>query len=105
MAGSRNRSTSSTSSSPSSEPAGDEATAAGFEVSLEGLERVVSALEAGDLGLDEAIARYEEGVRLLARCRTLLEGAERKVALLTGIDAEGKPITEPFDAAATAGEP
>lgn len=73
----------------------------GFEEALTRLERVVAALEGGALGLDEALARYEEGVRLLARCRALLAGAERRVALLAGVDADGNPVTAPFDASAT----
>jgi exodeoxyribonuclease VII small subunit len=72
----------------------------GFEGSLHRLERAVEELEGGDLGLDDALAKYEEGVRLLARCHGLLDAAERKVALLTGVDEDGRPATEPFDAAA-----
>ncbi len=73
----------------------------GFEESLAGLEKAVAALETGELGLDESLRRFEEGVRLLGRCQTLLEGAERRVALLTGVDGEGNPLVAPFDAAAT----
>ena len=73
----------------------------GFEDALDRLGRVVEALEGGDLGLDAALARYEEGVRLLVRCRSLLDGAEQRVALLTGVDVDGTPRTEPFDAQAT----
>ena len=72
-----------------------------FEQALGGLRKTVEALESGDLGLDEALARYEEGVRLLGRCKALLDGAERKVSLLTGVDPDGSPCTEPFDATAT----
>jgi exodeoxyribonuclease VII small subunit len=74
----------------------------GFEAALRRLEQAVEELEAGDLGLDGALAKYEEGVRLLARCHGLLDGAERKVALLTGVDATGAATTAPFDASATA---
>ena len=74
----------------------------GFEAALAGLEEAVEALESGELGLDESLRRYEEGVRLLAHCQALLEGAERRVALLTGVDGEGNPVTAAFDAAATA---
>ncbi len=81
---------------------GDAPEGLGYEEALGRLGRAVEALEAGDLGLDDALARYEDGVRLLVRCRTLLDGAEKKVALLTGLDDQGRPITEPFDAQATA---
>jgi exodeoxyribonuclease VII small subunit len=69
----------------------------GFEESLRRLDRAVAALEDGELGLDEALARYEEGVRLLGRCKALLDAAERQVALLTGLDGDGTPQTVPFD--------
>lgn len=70
---------------------------AGFEAALEGLERAVAALEGGDLGLDEALRRYEEGVRLLGRCKALLDEAERRVAVLVGVDGEGRPEVRAFD--------
>lgn len=69
----------------------------GFEESLERVEGAVLALERGELGLDEALARYEEGVRLLVRCKALLDAAERRVALLTAVDADGNPQTAPFE--------
>jgi len=68
-----------------------------FEESLGLLEAVVHDLEEGGLGLEEALARYEEGVRHLRRCYRALRHAERKIELLAGIDAEGEPITEPLD--------
>jgi exodeoxyribonuclease VII small subunit len=72
-----------------------------FEDALRQLEGTVEALESGELGLDDALARYEQGIRLLSRCRALLDNAERKVALLTGIDDQGQPETTTFDASAT----
>jgi len=74
----------------------------GFEAALERLEQMVGHLESGRLGLDQALARYQLGVQLLGHCYRLLEGAERSVALITGLDAEGNPQTVPFDATATA---
>ena len=68
-----------------------------FEQALEQLEAIVRELEEGEIGLNEALARYEQGVKLLRQCYDLLERAERKIALLGGLDAQGKPVTEPFD--------
>jgi exodeoxyribonuclease VII small subunit len=68
-----------------------------FEQALAGLEDVIRDLEDGRLELTESLNRYEEGVRLLKYCHVALNLAERKILLLTGVDAEGKPITEPFD--------
>jgi exodeoxyribonuclease VII small subunit len=74
----------------------------GFEVALERLEVMVGDLESGRLGLDQALARYQLGVQLLGHCYRLLEGAERSVALITGLDSDGNPQTARFDATATA---
>jgi exodeoxyribonuclease VII small subunit len=73
--------------------------AASFEQSLEELEKIVAELESGKLGLSEALARYEQGVKHLKGCQELLEQAERRIELLSGFDADGNPITEPFDEA------
>lgn len=73
-----------------------------FEIALAGLERVVDDLERGDLDLSASLARYEAGVSMLARCQALLDGVDRSVALLTGVEADGSPILAPFDASATA---
>jgi exodeoxyribonuclease VII small subunit len=73
-----------------------------FETALEELEQIVDDLEAGEPALAEALAKYERGVRLLSRCHGLLAGAERTVALLAGVDADGQPLTTPFDTTATA---
>jgi len=72
---------------------------ASFEESLEELEKIVAELESGKLGLSDALARYEQGVKHLKICQQQLERAERKIELLSGVDADGNPITEPFDEA------
>ena len=68
-----------------------------FEDALEKLERSVRQLEDGKLSLTESLQCYEEGVKQLKQCYRGLEAAERKIELLAGVDAEGKPVTEPFD--------
>lgn len=73
-----------------------------FEDDLKRLEQVVDDLERGAPDLSTALKSYEEGVRLLGRCQTALERAERSVALLTGVGPDGAPQTAPFDASATA---
>lgn len=69
---------------------------ASFEESLARLEEIVRALEDGNLGLADSLVQYEQGVKLLAQCYAFLEHAERKIELLTGVDEQGRPITEPF---------
>lgn len=53
-----------------------------FETALEQLEQSVQALEKGELSLDETIARFEDGVRLIRICREKLGQAEKKIEIL-----------------------
>ena len=73
-----------------------------FEQSLAELERVVRDLEDGQLGLEDALARYETGVGLLKRCYTQLQFAEQRILVLTGTDPDGQPLTQLFEHSATA---
>ncbi|MBD15936.1 MAG: exodeoxyribonuclease VII small subunit [Planctomycetaceae bacterium] len=68
-----------------------------FEKSLEELESIVAKLESGKLGLDESLQQYESGVKHLKSCYSLLTSAERRIALVSGVDSEGHPQTESFD--------
>jgi exodeoxyribonuclease VII small subunit len=68
----------------------------GFEDHLAALEKIVEELEQGDLTLDAALARFEEGVSRLKACRELLTKAEEKVKILVR-DAEGELKEEPFE--------
>ena len=70
---------------------------ASFEESLAELEKIVAELESGKLGLSDALSRYEQGVKHLKGCQQMLERAERKIELLSGVDADGNPITQPFE--------
>jgi exodeoxyribonuclease VII small subunit len=72
-----------------------------FEDALERLEEIVHSLEEGDIGLNESLERYEEGVKLLRQSYELLQRAERRIEILSGVDAEGNPITQRFDDTAT----
>lgn len=72
-----------------------------FEDVLAELEEIVAELEEGQLGLDESLTQYERGVKFLKQCHRSLEEAEQKIQRLSGIDAEGRAITAPFDSDAT----
>lgn len=82
---------------PLGQPPAPEEQAACFEESLARLEAIVHDLEEGQIGVSESLDRYEEGVKLLRQCFSLLEKAERRIELLTGVDAAGNPVTAPFD--------
>jgi Exonuclease VII small subunit len=68
-----------------------------FEEMLQKLEAVVRELEEGNLGLREALTRYEEGIGYLKKCYEGLTQAQRKIELLTGVDAEGRPLVQSFE--------
>ncbi|MBS0211278.1 MAG: exodeoxyribonuclease VII small subunit [Planctomycetes bacterium] len=75
-----------------------------FEQALAELETIVGQLETGDTGLEASLAAYERGVKLLRQCHGILQRAERKIELLSNVDAAGQPTTEPFDDTATFNE-
>ncbi len=78
-----------------------EKSSASFEQALAELEAVVHDLENGELGLAEALERYELGVKRLKQCQQLLEKAEQKIEVLTRVDASGRAVTRPYDEAQT----
>ena len=53
-----------------------------FESAIERLEQVINKLESGELGLDESIKVFEEGVELSKKCHKKLKEAETKVKQL-----------------------
>lgn len=66
---------------------------ASFEVSMQKLDAIVRRLEQGGNSLDAALQDYEEAIGLMKTCHKMLQTAERKVELLSGVDAEGNPIS------------
>ena len=72
-----------------------------FEQSLIQLEQIVRDLEDAQLGLDDALGRYELGVRLIKECHARLQQAEQRILLLTGVD-DGQPVLQPFKHEASA---
>ncbi|ELP35377.1 exodeoxyribonuclease VII small subunit [Rhodopirellula baltica] len=86
---------------PSAEEAGDgEQTAAelgDFETTLGDVETIVRKLESGALTLDDSLKQYEVAVAKMRQCYQLLDVAERKISVLAGVDAEGRPVTEPLE--------
>lgn len=67
-----------------------------FEKAIEKLEKIVADLESGDIALEEALKKYEEGVRLSQVCQERLSQAEKKIEILTrGLD--GTLIKKDFE--------
>jgi exodeoxyribonuclease VII small subunit len=55
-----------------------------LEEALEDLEQIVGRLEDGKLSLEESLALFERGIRLVRLCSTRLESAEQRIESLTG---------------------
>jgi exodeoxyribonuclease VII small subunit len=66
-----------------------------FEECLARLEEIVTALESGNLSLEESLKVFEEGVALARHCGRYLEAAERRIEVLAKDDG-GTTTTRPF---------
>ena len=53
-----------------------------LEKSLAELENLVEELESGDLPLEKAMTKFEQGVKLTRSCQAALKQAEQKVEIL-----------------------
>lgn len=54
-----------------------------FEKNLARLEEISNLLESQEIGLEEAISIFEEGIKLSKSCATTLKKAELKITELT----------------------
>jgi len=66
-----------------------------FEKSLQNLEKIVTQMETGELGLEESLAQFESGIRLAKNCQDTLANAELRVEQL--IEKNGLQQTVPFE--------
>jgi len=53
-----------------------------FEASLNELEKLVDALEGGDLTLEQSLQDFERGINLTRACQNALTEAQQKVQIL-----------------------
>jgi exodeoxyribonuclease VII small subunit len=67
-----------------------------FETALKELEEIVRQMESGDLSLEDAVKKYESGMKQSKYCLDLLDKTEKKISLLTK-DREGNLKEEPFE--------
>lgn len=66
-----------------------------LEKSLADLEELVEVLESGDLPLEKAMKKFEEGIKLTRGCQTALREAEQKVEIL--LKSAGNEDLEAFE--------
>jgi len=66
-----------------------------FESALQQLENIVREMESGDLTLEQAVKKYEDGIANTRFCLEILDKTEQKITRLT-MDADGKPDVSDF---------
>ena len=63
-----------------------------FEEKLRELEQLVTRMEDGNLGLEESLEAFENGVKLVRDCQQALEAAEQKVKVLTSAEGDTEDL-------------
>ena len=64
-----------------------------FEDALKELEQILADIEAGELGLEESLVKYERGNFLIHHCRGVLGQAEKQIELLSKSADGGLTVT------------
>ncbi len=73
---------------------GEETRKLKFEEALGRLEKLTEEIERGEVGLEESIEKYAEGMKLVAHCRKVLGKAELRIQKLSPTSAEVQPDSE-----------
>jgi exodeoxyribonuclease VII small subunit len=66
-----------------------------FEKSLQQLEKIVAGMESGELGLQDSLSQFEQGIKLAKTCQDTLAHAELRVEQL--IEKNGLQQTVPLE--------
>lgn len=66
-----------------------------FEEAIGELEKILSEMEGGQVGLEESLTRYERGTFLIQHCRGVLGAAEKQIELLSKAE-DGSIEKEPL---------
>lgn len=61
-----------------------------FEGALQQIRELVTALEGGNLTLEESMTKYQEGSKLIDLCRETINEAEIRISELTREDGSGR---------------
>ena len=67
-----------------------------FEKALARIEQIVDQMESGEIELDKALALYQEGMELMAKCQATLEETQNKIKKITR-DIQGRLKVEEHD--------
>lgn len=53
-----------------------------IEEQLQQIEQIASELESGNMGLEEALEKYEEGVRLVRGCASQIDRVQKRIKVI-----------------------
>ncbi len=67
-----------------------------FEAAIQELEQVLANIEAGELGLEETLVKYERGNFLIQHCRQVLDNAQKQIELISK-GPDGSIQTQPLE--------
>ena len=67
-----------------------------FEQAIEELQTIVTALEAGNVSLDDSLGLYERGIELVRLCNNRLDEAQQRISMVKTA-SDGTLQTEPFE--------
>lgn len=54
------------------------------EESFEALDDIISALQSGELTLEESFKKYEEGMKMIKGCSEAIDKVEKKLEIING---------------------
>lgn len=63
-----------------------------FEEKMLNLELIKKDLEKDDLSLDDAVKKFEDGMKISRECREILDSAEKKIIIL--LEGEEKDFVQ-----------
>lgn len=63
-----------------------------FEEKMLNLELIKKELEKDDLSLDDAVKKFEDGMKISRECREILDNAEKKITIL--LEGEEKDFVQ-----------
>lgn len=67
-----------------------------FEEAMKRLEAIVADMETGQVDIEDAVAQYEDAMKLKAHCQNILDHAEQRIRKIQ-VDNSGQPRSEPFE--------
>ncbi|MGA1845798.1 exodeoxyribonuclease VII small subunit [Deferribacter abyssi] len=68
-----------------------------FEKKMQRLEEIVNILENEELGIEESLKLFQEGMKIGKECKEFLKKLELKVNKILEVNEDGTLDSEPFD--------